>query len=266
MRFAGWRCTIRSPTPRRSGFFASSWPGRRDWRLFARFDGCCGPSAGLTMGGQIIDATVIEARRPRLTRTDKQTIKGGSTPAGGSRRGAPRSTATGAGRSSVAAGAGAAGCVPPAPAGDRRAVFGYKNHVGIDRTHGLLRAMSSPTPRVITAGSSAPCSTAKYRQRCVGRHRLPFSRQSGLARPARSQVAIPAHKAARQEDAGPCRPRQRHPGSGALRVEHVFAAEKAGLGWWSAPSVWPGPAKIGLANLAYNLTRLAWIQGRPAPI
>ena len=33
------------------------------------------------MGGQIIDATVIEARRPRLTQGEKDTIKGGGTPA-----------------------------------------------------------------------------------------------------------------------------------------------------------------------------------------
>ena len=35
----------------------------------------------LAMGGQIIDATVIEARRPRLTQAEKATIKGGGTPA-----------------------------------------------------------------------------------------------------------------------------------------------------------------------------------------
>ena len=33
------------------------------------------------MSGQIIDATVIEARRPHLTRAEKDTIKGGGTPA-----------------------------------------------------------------------------------------------------------------------------------------------------------------------------------------
>jgi hypothetical protein len=34
------------------------------------------------MGGQIVDATVIEARRPRLTRAEKATIKGGGVPVG----------------------------------------------------------------------------------------------------------------------------------------------------------------------------------------
>jgi len=35
----------------------------------------------LAMSGQIIDATVIEARRPRLSQAEKDTIKGGGTPA-----------------------------------------------------------------------------------------------------------------------------------------------------------------------------------------
>jgi hypothetical protein len=35
------------------------------------------PPCCLAMGGQIIDATIIEARRPRLTEAEKETIKGG---------------------------------------------------------------------------------------------------------------------------------------------------------------------------------------------
>jgi IS5 family transposase len=33
----------------------------------------------LVMGGQIVDATVIEARRPRLTKAEKDILKGGGT-------------------------------------------------------------------------------------------------------------------------------------------------------------------------------------------
>ena len=33
------------------------------------------------LGGQIVDATVIAARRPRLSKTEKDTIRGGGTPA-----------------------------------------------------------------------------------------------------------------------------------------------------------------------------------------
>jgi transposase, IS5 family len=46
-------------------------------RLFAQFDAILRERGYLAMGGQIVDATVIEARRPRLTRAEKQTIEGG---------------------------------------------------------------------------------------------------------------------------------------------------------------------------------------------
>jgi IS5 family transposase len=63
-------------------------------RLFARFDVLLKGKGWLAMDGQIIDATLIEARRPRLTQAEKDTIKGGSTRLIGKRRGASRSTAT----------------------------------------------------------------------------------------------------------------------------------------------------------------------------
>jgi IS5 family transposase len=37
------------------------------------------------MGGQIVDATVIEARRPRLNAEEKATVRGGGTPSGWSK-------------------------------------------------------------------------------------------------------------------------------------------------------------------------------------
>jgi hypothetical protein len=39
----------------------------------------------LAMGGQIVDATVIQARRPRLSKDEKATVKGGAMPAGWSK-------------------------------------------------------------------------------------------------------------------------------------------------------------------------------------
>jgi transposase, IS5 family len=43
-------------------------PCRRHRRLFARFDAILRERGYLAMGGQIVDAMVIEARRPRLSR------------------------------------------------------------------------------------------------------------------------------------------------------------------------------------------------------
>jgi IS5 family transposase len=90
-------------------------------RLFARFDALLREKGWLAMGGRIIDATLIEARRPRLSQAEKDTLKGGGTPAHGRRRAAPRSIATGAGRSSADASAQRPQRQPQAPGRDRGA-------------------------------------------------------------------------------------------------------------------------------------------------
>jgi IS5 family transposase len=93
------------------------------------------------MGGQIVDATVVEARRARLTE-EKATVKGGGVPEGWSKakraqmdtdgrwtikRGRRRPAGEGAPRQRVAAEI----AVP---------VFGYKNHLGMNRRHGFIRS------------------------------------------------------------------------------------------------------------------------------
>jgi transposase, IS5 family len=50
------------------------------------------------------------------------------------------------------------------------------------------------------------------------------------------------------------------------RVELVFAAPKCRLDLIvRTVGMVRARVKIGLANLAYNFTRLAWLLGRPAP-
>jgi transposase len=43
-------------------------------RLFERFDAALRAAGYLAMAGQIVDATVVEARRPRLTQDEKATV------------------------------------------------------------------------------------------------------------------------------------------------------------------------------------------------
>jgi transposase, IS5 family len=49
-------------------------------RLFERFDAALRERGFLAMGGQIVDATIVEARRPRLNEAEKAIVKGGGTP------------------------------------------------------------------------------------------------------------------------------------------------------------------------------------------
>jgi hypothetical protein len=98
----------------------------------------------LAMGGQIVDVTVVQARRPRLTEDEKATVKGGDVPDSWSqakraqmdtdgrwtiKRGRRRRPGEGESQARVAAEI----AVP---------VFGYKNHLGIDRRHGFIRTFT----------------------------------------------------------------------------------------------------------------------------
>lgn len=144
-------------------------------RAFERFDTLLRERGYLAMGGQIVDATVIEARRPRLNRDEKATLREGSTPAGWSKARARQIDRDG--RWTIRRGRKQ---TPPA-GGSQRAMgeiatpmFGYKNHLGIDRAHGFVRrfvvthaarhdgsqlgavldpnntrATSGPTPRIV---------------------------------------------------------------------------------------------------------------------
>ena len=104
-------------------------------RLFTRFDALLRAKGWLAKGGQIVDATVIAARRPRLTQAEKDILKGGGTPA--EWKPARRTQVDRDGRWTIKRGKKRA----PAPgAGHQRQieiavpVFGYKNHVGIRQT------------------------------------------------------------------------------------------------------------------------------------
>jgi transposase, IS5 family len=236
-------------------------------RLFARFDALLRAKGWLAMGGQIVDATVIEARRPRLTQAEKGTIKGGGVPAEWKparraqidrdgrwtiKRGRKRETAPGDGHKRQPEIA-----VP---------VFGYKNHIGIDREHGFLRRYrishaaaydGSQLGAVLDPNNTASEVWADTAYRSAANLALldrrglkpQFQRKKPRGRP------MPAHIA--RGNATRARVRS--------RVEHVFAAQKCRLGLIVRTlGMTRARVKIGLANLAYNFTRLAWLSSRTA--
>ena len=54
--------------------------GQTEHQLFARFDAALSERGYLAKGGQIVDATIVEARRPRLTQAEKDMVKSGGVP------------------------------------------------------------------------------------------------------------------------------------------------------------------------------------------
>lgn len=238
-------------------------------KLFARFDAMLAERGFLAMGGQIVDATVVEARRPRLTKEEKATLRDGGTPGGWSK--ARQRQIDRDGRWTIKRGRKAK---PPEGGVQRQAaaeiavpMFGYKNHLGIDRGHGFIRRFTvthaarhdgSQLGAVLdpTNTASGVWADTAYRSRAnlelLDRRGLvpEFQRAKPRGKP------MPAHIS--RGNATRARVRS--------LVEHVFAAEKRRMGLIvRSIGLVRATARITLANLAYNMRRLVWIEGRGAP-
>ncbi len=237
-------------------------------RLFARFDAMLAERGFLAMGGQIVDATVVEARRPRLTKDEKQTLRDGSTPAGWSK--ARTRQIDRDGRWTIKRGRKAKppeGAPRQATAEIAVPMFGYKNHLGVDRAHEFIRrfvvtdAARHDGAQLVSVldpantGSGVWADTA-YRSKAnlelLDRRGLrpEFQRAKPRGRPMPAHIARGNATRARV----------------CSLVEHVFAAETRCMGLVvRCVGLVRATARIMLANLAYNMRRLAWIEGRGAP-
>jgi IS5 family transposase len=108
-------------------------------RLFAQFDSTLRAAGYLAMGGQIVDATIVAAPKQRNTEAERAAIKAGQILEGWAEKPAKLRQkdrdARWTGKFSKAKpredGAPQVDLAVPA--------FGYKNHIGIDRGHGLIR-------------------------------------------------------------------------------------------------------------------------------
>jgi IS5 family transposase len=238
-------------------------------RLFERFDAALRDAGYLAMGGQIVDATVVEARRPRLTPGEKATVRGGGVPDDWSK--AKRAQMDTDGRWTIKRGR-----RRPPDAGERQRrvaaeiavpVFGYKNHLGIDRRHGFIRSFvvtdaaahdGSQLGQVLDPDNPASAVWADTAYRSAANIALLARR--GLVpqfqRPKPRGRPMPAHIA--RGNATRARVR--------VAVEHVFAAQKCRLGLViRSVGLARATARLGLANLVTNMRRLVWFETRAAP-
>jgi IS5 family transposase len=110
-------------------------------RLFARFDAALTDRGYLAMGGQILDATIVPAPKQRNTEEEKAAIKQGRVPeawkpAKARQKDRDARWTVKYSKAKVKEGADPAA---PKPVDLAIPMFGYKNHIGIDRAHGLIR-------------------------------------------------------------------------------------------------------------------------------
>ncbi len=229
--------------------------------LISRFDEALRSSGFLAMRGQIVDATIVAAPKQRSTIEEKQAIKEGRIPDGWRDKSAKLAQKDRDARWTVKytkAKLRADGSMPPVdlaiPA------FGYKNHVSIDREHGLIRkwmtthAAAHDGARLgdvldrDNTGSNVWADTA-YRSAkneemlqergfvsCIHRKKpkgKPMPEATSKANGKKSKVRA--------------------------FVEHVFARQKGPMRLFIRTiGLARAKVKIGMANLVYNMSWLVW--------
>ena len=242
--------------------------------LFERFDAALAAAGFLAMSGQIIDASIVAAPKQRNTDGEKRDIKEGRIPAAWANKPAKLRQKDRDARWTVkytkakpsADGAPRVDLAVPA--------FGYKNHVGIDRRHRLIRRWTV-TDAARYDGALLPelIDTEQHRQRCVGRHRLSLPGQRGVPRRPSAALADPPQEAQGAPAQAGGRPMPRRTARANARksavrsaVEHVFARQKGPMGLFIRTiGLARATTKIGLANLLYNMQRMVWLIAQTTP-
>ena len=236
-------------------------------RLFAQFDATLRAAGYLAMGGQIVDATIVAAPKQRNTEAERAAIKARQIPDGWAEKPAKlrqkdrdaRWTVKFSKARSREDGAPQVDLAVPA--------FGYKNHVAIDRRHGLIRGWTAShaaahdgarLAEVVDADNTAGDVWADTAYRSAKNEawlaeRGLVSRIHRKKPPGRPMAA---------------RTRRANARKSAVRsaVEHVFARQKGPMALVVRTiGIARASVKIGLANLAYNMKRLVWLSGKATP-
>jgi len=236
--------------------------------LFESFDAHLKAQGFLAMSGQIVDATIVAAPRQRNSEDEKKAIKDGRIPDDWKDK--PKKLAQkdrDARWTLKRAKARSAKDGEKAKVEIAIPVFGYKNHVSIDRAHGLIRrfAVTSAAahdgarlPEVLDNSNTASAVWADtaYRSHANEKHmekndfvsKVHFRRRKGSPLTAAQAKANATRSKARS----------------AVAVETVFAAQKHRFGLFVRNiGATRARVKIGLANIAYNVTRFIWLMTQP---
>jgi transposase, IS5 family len=236
--------------------------------LFRRFDAELTDRGYLAMGGQIIDATIVAAPKQRLTVGEKATIKQGGIPAEwkpAKRRQKDRDARwtlkRGRAKPKPEDGAARNGIEIAVP------VFGYKSHLNIDRRHGLIRAWTV---------TDAAAHDSRSLLGLLDKENTASSVWADTAYRTKQNLQTLSRRGLREKMQFRRLPRRRlsalHARANAARarvrsaVEHVFARQKHRMNLFvRTVGLARARLKIGLANLVYNFTRLAWLDTRIVP-
>ena len=228
--------------------------------LFRAYKAALTKAGFLAMGGQIIDASIVAAPKQRNSEGEKAEIKAGRIPQAWKDRPAKLAQKDRDARWTVKFSK-----AKPSDDGSLRIdlavpAFGYKNHVGIDRRHGLIRTWTvtdaarhdgAQLPNLVSKANTASdvWADTAYRSKANGhladnglRSRIHRKKPPGRPMPTNVSRANGAKSKVR------------------AAIEHVFARQKGPMGLVVRTiGIARATVKIGLANLAYNMRRAVWL-------
>jgi IS5 family transposase len=235
--------------------------------LFERFDAALRDAGFLAMSGQIVDATIVAAPKQRNTDDEKKAIKEGRVPEDWKEKPAKLAQKDRDARWTIKY-TKAKPREGEAPGVDLAIpAFGYKNHVSIDRAHGLIRKWTAThagahdgarLEEVLDRANTASDVWADTAYRSAKNEGM-LARRGFVSRMHRKKPKgkpMPAHM--RHANAQKSKMRS--------AIEHVFAHQKGLMGLFVRTiGLARARLKIGLTNLAYNMRRFVWLRVRRAP-
>lgn len=237
--------------------------------LFARFDKHLQKNGYLAIGGQIVDATLVAAPKQRTNDDERRQIKEGKSanqiwPDDPNKAAQKDTDARWTVKYSKAKQKGDGSthktdiAIP---------TYGYKDHISIDRHHGLIRTFKvtdaarydgAQLPDLITrenTGSSVWADTA-YRSK----KNEAWLEKRGFISHIHTKKPKGKPMSERAKEANTKRSKIRsfveHP---FARIKHIMGLTVRTIGIARATT------KIGMANLAYNFQRMVWLNRQSAP-
>jgi IS5 family transposase len=236
--------------------------------LFARFEAALSAAGFLAKGGQIIDATIVAAPKQRNTEGEKRDIKEGRIPAEWAKKPAKLRQKDRDARWTVKYTK-----AKPSAEGMPRVdlaipAFGYKNHIGIDRRHGLIRTWTTTDasrydgavlPELIDKNNTASevWADTAYRSKANEKYLADRLLRSQIHRKKPKGKPMPRRTARTNNRKSKVR----------AAVEHVFARQKGPMGLFIRTiGIARATTKIGLANILYNMKRVLWLTAQTAPV
>jgi IS5 family transposase len=234
--------------------------------LFRAYEAALTEAGFLAMGGQIIDASIVAAPKQRNSDGEKRDIKEGRIPEAWKDKPAKLAQKDRDARWTVKWSK-----AKPSDDGSPRVdlaipAFGYKNHIGIDRRHGLIRTWVA-TNAARHDGAQLPNLTSKANTGSEVFADTAYRSKANETCLASNGLVSRIHRKKPKGKPMPANVARANGAKSKVRsaVEHVFARQKGPMGLFVRTiGIARATVKIGLANITYNMKRAVWLCERAA--